>query len=165
VSGRARARALLAPGLVSVLLGCSAEESSDPEPLDRDVVAENSMATSAPQDPMPTVPGEGEPRLYHVLLVNTFDQVAHVFATAGAARVVLDTVPAQDSLRVDIRVRADRVDFEAEDGSGRLLRRETVDLAADSLTRWLIGRPTVSLVTDLGRHYPRTRSSRHVQRR
>lgn len=158
--------ALIALSLVGFFLGCAGPESGDSETADGDTVATDSV--SEPPSlalPVPTLAGEGEPRLYRVLLINASDHEALVFATAGAARVALDTVPGRDSLQVDIRVRADRVDLEAEDASGRSLKRETLDLAEGSVTRWVIGPPTVSLVTDLDRDYPRTRSNRPVQRR
>ena len=160
---RGRPRRAVALSLVSLFLGCA---GGDPETSEVDVV----VADSVPEPPLvepevPTVAGEGDPRLFRVLLVNESDQEARVFAAAGAARVALDTVPGQDSLRVDIRVRADRVDLEAEDAAGRSLKRETLEMTVDSVTRWVIAAPTVSLVTDLGRNYPRTRSTRPLRRR
>jgi len=163
--GLGKSNAIAAISILGFLLACGAEDSND-QTADADNVATDSVAEPPLFEPeVPTVTGEGEPRLFRVLLVNASDVEAHVFATAGAARVVLDTVPGQDSLHVDIRVRADRVDLEAEDGSGRLLKRETLELEADSLTRWVIGSPTVSLVTPLGRDYPRTRPTRPAKRR
>ncbi len=87
---------------------------------------------------LPFLPGEGEPREYRLLLVNRADRAAHVFASAGAARVVLDTVPGADSVLVDIRLRADHVDLEAEDDTGRVLSTTSIDLVQTVINRWEI---------------------------
>lgn len=68
-----------------------------------------------------------------------------VFASAGAEEVVLDTVVAADSVRVDVRVRADTLILRAVrlpsgDAQGRELSRRVVELTGDSAVRWEIGR-------------------------
>ncbi|MDX1577787.1 MAG: hypothetical protein R3266_04855, partial [Gemmatimonadota bacterium] len=98
----------------------------------------------------PSLPGEGEPRVYRLRLVNRLAGPATVFASAGARRVVLDTVPAGDSLLVDIRLRADRVDLEAEDDRGRRVAAAGLDLVGDDVNRWVI-----AAVSDVGSS-PRT---------
>ena len=93
------------------------------------------------ESPVPLLPGEGEPREYRLLLVNLLDREAYVFASAGVWRVVLDTVPRADSLFVDIRLRADQVDLEAEDEQGSLVSAASIDLVRAAINRWEI-RPT-----------------------
>lgn len=90
------------------------------------------------ESPIPLLPGEGEPREYRLLLVNHLDRDAYVFASAGASRVALDTVPGTDSLFVDIRLRADRVDLEAEDEDGSLVSAASLDLVRSTINRWEI---------------------------
>jgi hypothetical protein len=117
--------------------------------------------------PIPLLPGEGEARDFRLLLVNLSAQQAFVYARAGAQTVVLDTVPASDSVRVDIRVRSDRVDLEAEGPPGRPLAAVTLKLQAGVLNRWEIGGVDAgapgldagsgSLVATKGRAYPRFR--------
>ncbi len=87
-------------------------------------------------DPAPLLPGEGEPREYSLLLVNRLERDVHVFASAGAARVVLDTVPRSDSVYVDIRLRSDQVHLEAEDGAGQVLSSTSIDLVGARINRW-----------------------------
>ena len=84
------------------------------------------------------LPGEGPPREYRLLLVNALDVETRVFASAGAASVVLETHPSQDSARVTIRVRADMVRLEAREEDGTLLGEIDLVLAPDTLNRWLI---------------------------
>jgi len=89
-------------------------------------------------DPVPRLPGEGDLRDYHLLLVNRLDGDAFVFASAGAARIALDTVPASDSTFVDIRLRADQVTLEAENGSGQVVDSASIDLVRMQINRWEI---------------------------
>lgn len=89
----------------------------------------------------PPLPGEGEPRVYRLRLVNPLDEAARVFGSAGAARVALDTVPPRDSTLVDVRLRADRIRLEAEDEDGRGLGAVDLDLLPGEPNRWLIGPP------------------------
>ncbi len=84
------------------------------------------------------LPGEGPTREYRILLVNPLDIDAYVFAAAGAGSVVLDTVPRRDSVRVNIRVRADLVRLEARAEGGMLLAETDLALAGDTLNRWAI---------------------------
>ena len=88
--------------------------------------------------PSGLLPGEGPPRIHQLLLFNSLDVSAFVFVAAGAGSVPLDTVPPRDSVRVDIRVRADIVRFEARDSGGILLEDGDLALERGSLNRWLI---------------------------
>jgi len=99
---------------------------------------------------LPELPGEGAPREYRLLLVNPHDHEARVFASAGASRVALDTVPARDSIRVDIRLRADRVLLEAEDERGGGVGSIELDLSPGAPNRWEIGTPPGPRVTRAG---------------
>ncbi|MDX1395361.1 MAG: hypothetical protein R3195_13315 [Gemmatimonadota bacterium] len=129
--------------------GSSEETARDTLAAREPVVAESLglEAVPAPED-VPLLPGEGEPRAFRLLLVNRLDDEAFVFASAGAARVALDTVPRADSVFVDIRLRADHVDLEAEDGSGRVVSTTSIDLVRGQINRWEMtpdGRARVSL--------------------
>ncbi|WP_419950169.1 hypothetical protein [Candidatus Palauibacter sp.] len=93
------------------------------------------------------LPGEGPPRVYRLLVVNPLDDDAFVFAAAAARRVALDTVPPRDSIRVDIRVRADVVLLEARDSSGTLLDSEDIALEREHLNHWIIGAGSAARVT------------------
>lgn len=88
-------------------------------------------------------PPEGR---YRLLLVNPGATAAVVRGNAGAATVTLDTVPARDSTRVDVRLRGDRLRLEAVGERGGVLGDLEVPLladpaAADSVIRWEIGPP------------------------
>jgi hypothetical protein len=96
-------------------------------------------ADTAPGNPVPALPGEGEPRTYRLLIVNTTDADAFIYARAAADRVAVDTVAAADSSVVDLRVRADWVDLDAEDPAGRPVASERLDLSEDAVNRWVIG--------------------------
>jgi len=102
-----------------------------------DTAAADSSATFAPPSP-PLLAGEGEVRQYRLLLVNRLERPAYVFASAGAGRVALDTVPPSDSVFVDLEVRADEVLLEAEDETGSVVRSALVDLVEARLNRWEI---------------------------
>lgn len=91
---------------------------------------------SAGATTLPPLAGEGEPRRYRLLIVNRGVEAIHVHASAGAGRVVLDTIPGRDSARVDIRVRADRIRLEAEDAAGIPVARIELDLRSAGLNRW-----------------------------
>jgi hypothetical protein len=150
------------------------EEPGDEAALATDPVAGDSLAPGGPEasepdgpPPLPTLPGEGEARDYRIQLVNLLEREALVFASAGAGRVALDTVPGTDSTLVDIRLRADRVLLEARDRSGRVLKTETLDLDGTAVNRWEIAVSDASravarssstpLVTSGAGDYPRTR--------
>ncbi len=79
-----------------------------------------------------------ETRTYLLQLVNLTGEPAVVYADAGAGRVVLDTLDARDSARVNIEIRAREVRLEASDLTGRTLREARISPRADSLTRWEI---------------------------
>ncbi len=115
----------------------TAAVSADRDPATGDFTPPSGNAPAS-TPVVPVLPGEGPPRDYRLLLVNTSDAEVRVFAQAAATRVVLDTVPPRDSTRVDIRVRAEEVSLEAEDPSGVLLVREVLVLSADTLNRWEI---------------------------
>lgn len=112
-----------------------------------ETVAADAVASEVAEAPGGLLPGEGPPRVYRMLLVNPLDVPVHVFATAGAGRVSVDTVPAHDSVLVDIRVRADVVLLEAHDARGALLHGEEATLGRDRTNRWVIGRNTTERVT------------------
>lgn len=109
-------------------------------PVGADSLAPDSPEASEPDGspPLPTLPGEGEARDYRLQLVNLLEREALVFASAGAGRVALDTVPGTDSTLVDIRLRADRVLLEARDRAGRVLKSDTLDLDGSAVNRWEI---------------------------
>lgn len=88
--------------------------------------------------PLPPLPGEGELRDFRLQLVNTAPGRVVVYASAGAARVVLDTVPGRDSTLVNLRVRAERVDLVAADEAGREIAGGALELLPDLLNRWEI---------------------------
>jgi len=83
--------------------------------------------------------GDALPR-HRLWLVNPGGRDAIVFASANAAEVVLDTVPAGDSTVVVVAVRADTLLLRAEAArdSGELLARRSVWLGAGSGVRWVI---------------------------
>ena len=133
---------------VGVLAACEPRGvPADREDQDVSPDAAPTVASDAGEAPGGLLPGEGPPRVYRMLLVNALDVPAHVFAAAGAGRVAVDTVPAHDSVRVDIRVRADMVLLEARDAGGVLLRGEEAALVRDRTNRWVIGRNTTENVT------------------
>ena len=100
--------------------------------------AAEAAAAADSEVPGGLLPGEGPPRRYRLLLGNSLDVPAFVFAAAGVEGVALDTVPARDSARVDVRVRADMVVLEARDSSGVLLDRAQLPMEVDRLNRWEI---------------------------
>jgi len=133
----------LCPLLVVFVLACADDNDMTPDqtvaPKMMDTPSDSINPLSGPPIPsVSTVFGEGDLRTYHLLLVNTREVEAHVFAQAGAARVMLDTVPALDSVRLDIRLRATRVNLEAEDAIGRLLYSDLLELRVESANRWVI---------------------------
>ena len=135
--------------LLAMALSACAEpddpEGAAPPPTDA-LVTDSAAADSAPgavddgAPPIPSLPGEGAPRQYRLRLVNLLDRDAFVFASAGAGRVVVDTVPGADSTIVDIRLRSDHVTLEARDPSGRVVKSEEVDLDRSVVNRWEIVR-------------------------
>lgn len=118
---------------------------------------------TAPGNPVPALPGEGEPRTYRLLIVNTTDADAFIYARAAADRVAVDTVAAADSSVVDLRVRADWVDLDAEDPAGRAVASERLDLSEDVVNRWVIGGGG-SLVRGDAPAYRRIRPTRTASR-
>lgn len=137
--------------------------------------AELTPVESFDEDPMPLLPGEGEPREFNLLLVNRLNADAFVYASAGAARVALDTVPRSDSVFVDIRLRSEQVLLEAEDRDGTVVAAIEIDLVRTQLNRWVMTAPrrdrTASgptrdpLVTRTDEDYPRSRNERVPNRR
>lgn len=77
---------------------------------------------------------------YPLRLVNRGTARVVVTADAGAGPITLDTVAAGDSVRVDLRMRADSAMLTAEspDGAGA---DTSLRLARDSLVRWEIRFP------------------------
>jgi hypothetical protein len=64
-----------------------------------------------------------------------------VYASAGAGRVTLDTVPGRDSVRVNVQVRARSLSLDAEDADGRTIGSTILELAPASSNRWEIVGP------------------------
>lgn len=90
-------------------------------------------------DPVDPDLGVEEPpplRTYRVRLVNSAETPALVYASAGAEPVLLDTVPGGDSVRVDVEVRADRLQLEASEPSGEPLGAGELELHPDEVVRW-----------------------------
>ncbi len=95
--------------------------------------------------------GKGQAGSYPLQLVNPRPYTVIVLASAGAAEVLVDTVPAADSTRVDLRVESDLVRLRAVDlegnelGSGYLgvEGRSEDDEPADSIAplRWELPPP------------------------
>ena len=114
-------------------LACGqAEPATEEEPV---------MDTATDTMPAENVREEGavapELRAYPLRIVNHFSAQIVVWASAGAQRVVLDTVPARDSARIDVQVRAQRILLEVTDASGRPLLQHDLALLPDTLTRWV----------------------------
>ena len=121
--------------------GDATDRDPENEALDAHAAAAAVAADSGRGDeevPGGLLPGEGPPRRYRLLLLNPLDIPAFVFVAAGGEGVALDTVPARDSARVDIRVRADVVVLEARDSSGVLLDRAHSRMEVDRVNRWEI---------------------------
>lgn len=144
---RGGAPVALLMALVALACGDPADRSDPPgdemalaaDSIAADPLAPDSSASEPDGPPaLPTLPGEGDPREYRLRLVNLLEREAFVFASAGAARVALDTVPGADSTLVDIRLRADHVLLEARDRAGRVLKSETLDLDVSTVNRWEI---------------------------
>lgn len=96
---------------------------------------------TAPEIPGATpLPGEQEEELrrYRLLLVNGTEVDAVVFASAGADRVVLDTVLQGDSIRVDVEVRSRWLRLEASDDRGVELGGEEVEPGDEGVFRWRV---------------------------
>ncbi len=133
--------------LVITALGCrESGDGVDGSPataaIEADTVDEGSGREASAPAPFPPLPGEGPPRTFELRLVNLREIGAVVSARAGAERVVVDTVPALDSVVVHLRVRADWVELDAVGPDGEELAGGRLDLRPDSLNRWTI--PAVS---------------------
>lgn len=144
-------RALAVAALLA--LGCSGGDGEAAgeggTPADSPATARGEAAAAAPgagepREPEAEVPDiaildpdrPAEARTYRLLLVNPRPIRVLVHADAGAARVLLDTVPRLDSLRVDVRVRAVRLRLTATDRFGERLGAASLELVPDSLNRW-----------------------------
>lgn len=108
-------------------------------------LSDRSPADSAPLtdvapalDPFPDLDEETFARMYEIWIVNRSRTDLLVHASAGAGRVILDTVPGRDSVRVDVRVRARSLRLAAEDESGRAVDSTTLDLEPGASNRWEI---------------------------
>jgi hypothetical protein len=153
------------------LAACSGGEepsaSADASALADTVMAGQQGLENGGAAPLPTLPGEGAPRQYRLRLVNLLEREAFVFASAGAGRVAVDTVPGADSTLVDLRLRADHVTLEARDPSGSVVKSEELELDPSAINRWEIarmgpsrvalGRRARPLVTAEPGDYPRSR--------
>lgn len=102
--------------------------------------AEDAAGASDARPALPLPGPEVEPELplrrYRLLLVNRAGVEAVVYASAGAGRVLLDTLAGRDSSRIDVEVRAERLRLEALDLGDETLADAEVRLDPDSLTRW-----------------------------
>ena len=138
----------LVPGLVAAT-GCgpAAEDAAEaPAASATDMAiggidaAIGGIDAASPQEttPFPDLDGESVIRTYELWLVNRMRTDLFVHASAGADRVMLDTVPGRDSVRVNVRVRGRKVRLDAEDPSGRTVRSATLELAPAVLSRWEI---------------------------
>ena len=133
----------LIPPLAALVLACTggkelvSDQTAEPEMFATPSAGIDTLS-EAPTPAVSTVFGEGDPHVYRLLLVNSRDAEAHVFAHAGAARVTLDTVPALDSVRVDVRLRATRVSLDAEYATGRPMSSDVLELCLESVNRWVI---------------------------
>lgn len=145
-------RVVVAAALLA--LGCSGGESEAVgdrgTPADSLAATRGDTAAAAPAAADPREPEGGgvpdiaildsdrpaEARTYRLLLINPRPIRAVVHADAGAARVLLDTVPRHDSVRVDVRVRAVRLLLTATDRFGEWLGAASLELVPDSLNRW-----------------------------
>lgn len=116
---------------------------------DRSAAPEDTLSTAASHSayedaepsPFPDLDGEAVVRTYELWLVNRSRTDALVYASAGAGRVTLDTVPGRDSVRVNVEVRARRLSLDAEDENGRALGSTELELAPASSNRWVIPDP------------------------
>lgn len=95
----------------------------------------------ADPSPFPDLDTEKVVRIYDLWIVNRARVDLFVYASAGAGRVPLDTVPGRDSVRVNVRVRARSLSLEAEDENGRALGSTTLELAPAASNRWEIVDP------------------------
>ena len=143
IGTKVKVRISLCLMLVVIVLACADDSNMTPDqtvaPKMLDTHFDSIDPLSDPPIPsVSTVFGEGSLHTYHLLLVNTRKVEVHVFAQAGAARVMLATVPALDSVRLAIRLRATRVNLEAEDAIGQLLHSDLVELRVESANRWVI---------------------------
>ncbi len=131
-------------------------QAAAPAPVGSTSPATDSLSPAAGQggsaaqeeSSIPLLPGEGPLRDYRLLLVNSLGSTAYVFASAGVAEVVLDTVPPRDSARVDIRVRAGAVQIEARDSAGITLSRTDLVLDQAALNRLVIESSTTGAGPD-----------------
>lgn len=88
--------------------------------------AMSGRAAAGGADPGATVP-EGIPA-YPFRIVNPRVYTVIVFASAGAGEVVLDTVAAGDSVRIEVRVGSDPLKLRAVDLDGNELGTAFLDL-------------------------------------
>ena len=109
-------------------------EQLDPEQADTLPAAppQNLFRSSTGEEP-----AEVELRTYSLRIVNHFPSDVLVYASAGAGRVVLDTVPERDSVRIDVQVRAERLLLEVTDRAGQSLLVHDLALLPDTLNRWV----------------------------
>jgi hypothetical protein len=96
-------------------------------------------ASLSERTPFPDLEGESVLRTYDLWIVNRLRVDLFVFASAGAGRVTLDTVPSRDSVRLNVEVGARSLRLDAETPDGRAIRSTTMELAPASSNRWEIG--------------------------
>jgi hypothetical protein len=96
-------------------------------------------ASLSESTPFPDLDGESVLRTYDLWIVNRLRVDLFVYASAGAGRVTLDTVPGRDSVRLNVQVRARSLRLDAETEDGRAIRSTTLELASASSNRWEIG--------------------------
>lgn len=107
-------------------------------PLDGPPTDASPLDASPEAEPFPDLVGERELLTYELSLVNRTEVDLIIYANAGADRVVLDTVPGQDSTHVNVEIRARRVTLEAEDGAGQTVGSDVLELVPASRNRWEI---------------------------
>jgi hypothetical protein len=148
--GLGRVVGLLGLGGVIGLSGCvtqadeaieepvASQPDSAASSLDGSLVDGSPFDASPEGDPFPDLVGEGQLLSYELSLVNRTEADLIIHASAGADRVVLDTVPGHDSTRVNLQIRARRITLEAEDGAGHTAGFDVLELVPAGQNRWEI---------------------------
>lgn len=133
--GRSVAAALLAAVL---LVAACRDDGGDSASRGLASTGAATAGTEAPRERPEAAGGAAGPgaETYRLRLVNPGRRFVVVYADGGADRVVLDTVPGGDSVRVNLRIRTDRVRLEAE-ADGTVLGAGEVRLFPDSIVRWV----------------------------
>lgn len=107
-----------------------------PSPSDAPLAADADWPT-----PFPDLDEETVLRTYELWIVNRMRTDLFIYASAGAGRVTLDTVPGRDSVKVNVQVRARSLSLDAEDRAGRSIDSTRLELAPAASNRWEIAEP------------------------